>query len=107
MVVHDATGQGVGAEQVRPSKTQWRVLKRDVMADGTQFARMALNPITGRAHQLRLHMQFLGHPLLGDELHGDHGSEDLAPRLCLHASALRLAHPDGGPPLIVESDAPF
>ena len=60
-----------------------------------RYARVALVPVTGRAHQLRLHMAHIGHPLLGDELHGGSLAAALAPRLCLHAAALSFQHPDG------------
>ena len=102
-------GEGTAAaEQVRRSLTRWRVLERAERGDGIKYSRLALLPVTGRAHQLRLHMECVGHPLLGDELHGTgSGAATLAPRLCLHAAALRFEHPDGTGLLSLTSSPPF
>ena len=79
----------------RPSVTRWEVAgRRRRQDDGAPYARLALRPVTGRAHQLRLHCAHLGHPILGDALHGD-GPEWPHLRLCLHASALNFT-PDVG-----------
>jgi tRNA pseudouridine32 synthase/23S rRNA pseudouridine746 synthase len=91
--------QKVDREQGKPSVTRWRVLER--LADRT---RLALEPVTGRTHQLRVHLQAIGHPILGDALPA---LRALAPRLLLHACALRLAHPATGEALAFESPAPF
>lgn len=91
----------------RESRTEWTVLERGARPDGTPFARVRLRPITGRAHQLRLHLAHVGHPLLGDELHGGPEACAAAERLCLHASALSFPHPLGGPAVSTESPAPF
>ena len=93
MVCHD-TG--------RPALTEWKLLKRD--ADGT--ARLRLIPRTGRSHQLRVHMQALGHPILGDTLYAD-GPARAYPRLMLHAHSLRLNHPATGHGLTITAPAPF
>lgn len=85
----------------RPARTDWRVLRRQ----GGQ-ARMQLKPVTGRSHQLRVHMQALGHPILGDPLYAAGGAAD-HPRLMLHAETLRLAHPATGVMLSFHSKAPF
>ena len=96
------------AEQVRHSVSRWRVLERDVLDDNTRYARVALEPVTGRAHQLRLHMAHIGHPVLGDTLHGGPRAAALMPRLCLHAAALSFEHPDGrSGALSLESPATF
>ena len=97
------------ADGARRSLTRWRVLDRcgDANGIGTQWARIELLPVTGRAHQLRLHMAHLGHPLLGDELHGDDEAVAAASRLCLHACALEFAHPASGETVKVESEAEF
>ncbi len=78
-------------ESGKPSQTFYRVLARYV--DST---RMELTPITGRTHQLRVHMAAIGHPILGDALYGVPAS---APRLLLHALSLSLPHPSGHLPL--------
>ena len=69
--------------------------------------RLALEPVTGRTHQLRVHLQAIGHPILGDALYAPPAVQDLAPRLLLHACALQLAHPATGEALGFESPAPF
>ena len=69
--------------------------------------RVALKPITGRSHQLRVHMVHIGHAMLGDPIYADGVARDLAPRLCLHAHKLRLKHPAHGAWLEWVSDVPF
>lgn len=58
--------------------------------------RVQLTPITGRSHQLRLHMLALGHPILGDKFYAHPLAKALAPRLCLHAERLKITHPITG-----------
>ena len=91
-------------EQGKPSLTRYRVLVRDEAARTT---RLELEPVTGRAHQLRLHLLSLGHPILGDALYAPPQVQARASRLLLHASALRFAHPVSGAPMAFESAAPF
>ena len=81
--------QKVDFEIGKPSLTRFRVIARDPLSDTT---RVELEPVTGRSHQLRVHMAALGHPILGDELYGGeaHGR---AERLLLHATDLGLFHP--------------
>lgn len=57
------------------------------------ITRVRLTPITGRSHQLRLHMLALGHPILGDKFYAHPQAKALAPRLCLHAEFLQITHP--------------
>jgi tRNA pseudouridine32 synthase/23S rRNA pseudouridine746 synthase len=85
----------------KPSLTRWRVLGHDAARDIT---RVELEPVTGRSHQLRVHLQAIGHPIVGDALYGP---PDGAARLMLHACALRLAHPADGRTLALSSPAPF
>jgi tRNA pseudouridine32 synthase / 23S rRNA pseudouridine746 synthase len=87
----------------KPSQTKWRVLSYDPQADRT---RLELEPLTGRTHQLRVHLRALGHPILGDALYGG-AAADSAPRLLLHAAALLFAHPATGRLWQIESQAPF
>jgi tRNA pseudouridine32 synthase/23S rRNA pseudouridine746 synthase len=94
--------QKVDHEHGRASITHWRVLAHE--EDAT---RLALEPLTGRTHQLRVHLQGIGHPILGDALYAPAEVQALAPRLLLHASALELAHPATGEPLAFASAAPF
>ena len=58
--------------------------------------RVKLMPITGRSHQLRLHMLALGHPILGDKFYAHPQAKALSPRLCLHAESLQIQHPITG-----------
>ena len=64
---------------------------------------LELAPRTGRAHRLRVHLASIGHPLLGDALHGGAAHE----RLCLHSAKLAFEHPSSKEPVAFESGAPF
>lgn len=94
--------QKVDAESGKPSTTLWQVLSR-----ASATARLALVPLTGRSHQLRVHLQAIGHPILGDELYAPPEVLAMAPRLLLHAERLTLPHPADGRPLTLESPCPF
>lgn len=85
--------QMVCFERGKPSQTLYEVLARDLDKGET---RVALTPVTGRSHQLRVHMLALGHPMLGDPFYGDADSQARAPRLHLHAEGLSLPHPVSG-----------
>ncbi|NPC55411.1 RluA family pseudouridine synthase [Caenimonas soli] len=91
-------------ERGKPSQTRWRVLAYEAQADVT---RVELEPLTGRSHQLRVHLQALGHPILGDTLYAPPEVQALAPRLLLHATELRFTHPVTGAPMAFTSPAPF
>ena len=93
--------QQVDAAHGKPSLTRWRVLGRE----GPR-TRLALEPVTGRSHQLRVHMAAMGWPIVGDTLYGG-AVAAAAPRLLLHACELRLPHPDDSRPLHWASPAPF
>jgi tRNA pseudouridine32 synthase/23S rRNA pseudouridine746 synthase len=94
--------QKVDAAHGRASLTRWRVLAR--AGDAT---RLELEPVTGRSHQLRVHLQAIGHPILGDALYAPPAVQARAPRLLLHAARLALAHPATGEPLVFDSAVPF
>jgi tRNA pseudouridine32 synthase/23S rRNA pseudouridine746 synthase len=79
--------QKVDFEIGKASQTRYRLLSYDAQHD---CSRVELEPITGRSHQLRVHLAELGHPILGDELYG---SEESAPRLLLHATQLSFPLP--------------
>ena len=83
----------VDALQGKPSHTRWRILGHDDTAGTT---RVELAPVTGRTHQLRVHMAALGHPILGDALYADAATATRAPRLLLHATRLAFKHPSSG-----------
>lgn len=91
--------QKVDFEQGKPSRTRWRVLSHEGNA-----TRLELEPVTGRTHQLRVHLLALGHPILGDALYAPSAA---APRLMLHASLLELAHPASGKAMTLFSPPPF
>jgi tRNA pseudouridine32 synthase/23S rRNA pseudouridine746 synthase len=69
--------------------------------------RLRLRPVTGRSHQLRVHLMALGHPILGDPLYAHPQALGLAPRLLLHACDLWLPHPVSGERLHLHSPTPF
>ncbi|MGI9133444.1 MAG: RNA pseudouridine synthase, partial [Rhodoferax sp.] len=62
---------------------------------------------TGRTHQLRVHLQAIGHPIVGDRLYAPEPLQSATPRLQLHATELRLVHPHSGQTLQVQSAVPF
>ena len=88
----------------KPSLTRYRVLAHDVQRRCT---RVELQPLTGRSHQLRVHMLELGFPILGDTLYAPPEVQAQSTRLLLHASALELAHPVSGERLRFASETPF
>jgi tRNA pseudouridine32 synthase/23S rRNA pseudouridine746 synthase len=92
----------VDFEHGKHALTFWRVLERC-----GDYCRVELTPITGRSHQLRVHMLSIGHPLLGDGLYAHEQALAAWPRLCLHASMLSLTHPQTGERLRFECPAPF
>lgn len=96
--------QQVDPVRGKPSLTRWRLLGPGPLP-GT--ARLALEPVTGRSHQLRVHLLAIGHPIVGDALYAPPEVAAAAPRLWLHASELRLAHPATGEPVHWSSAAPF
>lgn len=85
----------------RPAQTDWRVVR----ATGDE-TRVRLMPVTGRSHQLRVHMASLGHPILGDPLYAQGTAAD-HPRLMLHAENLRFRHPDSGVQIGFSARTPF
>ncbi|UNU72686.1 RluA family pseudouridine synthase [Moraxella nasovis] len=91
--------------------TQYQVLTHEMLIDdkGLEHAvtRMKLKPVTGRSHQLRVHMVHIHHVMVGDPIYADGIARQLSPRLCLHAHKLRLKHPVHGAWLDWVSDVPF
>lgn len=83
----------IDAAQGKPSQTRWRVLSTDT---ARQTTRVELEPLTGRTHQLRVHLAAIGHPILGDALYADPATLAQSPRLLLHAAALGFTHPGNG-----------
>jgi tRNA pseudouridine32 synthase/23S rRNA pseudouridine746 synthase len=94
--------QHVNHKTGKPAVTDWRVVK--LAPDGT--TRVRLFPLTGRSHQLRVHMKALGHPILGDPLYAEGPARDFA-RLMLHAESLRFRHPQTGVMQTCSAPCPF
>lgn len=88
----------------RPSVTRWKAVGQGPLPRTTWIE---LEPVTGRTHQLRVHMQGIGHPIVGDVLYAPLAVAQAAPRLLLHASGLQLAHPTTGELIHWSSAAPF
>lgn len=86
-------------ETGKPSQTRYAVQQRD--ADGTTL--VALYPLTGRSHQLRVHLLALGHPIVGDRFYGPPGP---ASRMLLHAAYLRFLHPSLQTPISFQAPLP-
>ena len=96
--------QKVDYKHGKPSRTRFRVIHHDTRGNTT---RLNLAPETGRTHQLRVHLQTLGHPILGDKLYATKRVREKADRLLLHASFLSLIHPITGQQLCFTSKVPF
>lgn len=75
----------------KPSITRWKTIS--LLPGKPAATHVLLEPLTGRSHQLRVHLLSIGHPILGDALYGDAALQARAPRLLLHASELGLVHP--------------
>ncbi len=86
----------------RATVTNWRVIRRL-----TDRSRVELAPLTGRSHQLRVHLAHIGHPILGDPLYAHDAALSMADRLMLHATRLRFTHPKTGEPMTWDSECPF
>lgn len=80
--------QIVDFELGKPSQTKWQVLERV-----EQETLLLLKPITGRSHQLRVHLQNIDHPILGDRFYAHEKALNMSDRLCLHAKSLSFTHP--------------
>jgi tRNA pseudouridine32 synthase/23S rRNA pseudouridine746 synthase len=94
--------QMVDHEQGKKALTHWRVLERNA-----NTTRVELKPVTGRSHQLRVHMLSIQHPIIGDTLYAHNQALDMADRLNLHAMFLSLRHPVTEQTLYFESKVPF
>jgi tRNA pseudouridine32 synthase / 23S rRNA pseudouridine746 synthase len=90
-------------EHGKPSHTQWRVMGSAL----DNATRVELKPITGRTHQLRLHMMAIGHAILGDTLYAPLEVQAQSSRLLLHARILQFKHPVTAKWMVFESKVPF
>ena len=96
--------QKVDYETGKASLTHYEVIEYNEI---NQTTRVKLKPETGRTHQLRVHMQSIGHAILGDRLYASTTAQKKADRLLLHASQLSFTHPITGEHLSLNSDIPF
>lgn len=94
----------VDRQSGKPSVTRWRTLSHST---GRNTTRVELEPVTGRSHQLRVHLLALGHAILGDTLYGSAHIQAAADRLLLHACSLELSHPVTGRTMNFASTALF
>jgi tRNA pseudouridine32 synthase/23S rRNA pseudouridine746 synthase len=94
--------QMVDHEQGKSALTYWERLSCEV-----DRSRVLLRPVTGRSHQLRVHMMSIGHPILGDRLYAGEQGQAMAERLLLHASHLAFTHPRTGQRLCLDSAPEF
>lgn len=97
----------IDAELGKSSQTLWRALAHECKAQDQACTRVLLSPLTGRTHQLRVHLAAVGHPILGDALYASTEIAAQSPRLLLHAKMLRFKHPINGQILEFESKPPF
>lgn len=94
----------VDYEHGKPAQTFYTVMERDAERN---IARVALKPITGRSHQLRVHLAEIGHPILGCPFYAHAEARTAADRLTLHARRLQVTHPSSGETLSFEAPVPF
>ncbi len=86
----------------RPAETRWSLCEH-----GDDRSRLEVRPVTGRSHQIRLHLATVGHPILGDPLYGHAEALKMSSRLLLHAVRLSIDHPVSGQRMAWTSDSPF
>lgn len=90
---HPKHGERISIKTRKPrsAETRYSILKK-----GEEFTLLEIRPITGRTHQIRVHLAAAGHPLVGDRKYGRKKGKIRGLRLFLHASRLRLTHPETG-----------
>jgi tRNA pseudouridine32 synthase/23S rRNA pseudouridine746 synthase len=94
----------ISLDKGKASLTHFELLSYDTERD---LSRLLLSPVTGRSHQLRVHLLSLGHPIIGDTLYGDVANQALSRRLCLHAAQIEFCHPLTGQSLQYGAATPF
>ena len=92
--------QKVCFETGKPAITHWKRLSTD-----NDTSLLELSPVTGRSHQLRIHLNEIGHPILGCDFYAPENVLAAAPRLLLHASRIRFSHPISGDTITAYSPA--
>lgn len=90
----------------KPAQSYYQIIENFYIQD-VPVSRIVLKPITGRSHQLRVHTQYIGHPIIGDTLYATAQGQSLAKRLCLHAAELSFVHPVTGQTLNFVCQTPF
>lgn len=88
----------------KSAQSQFQVLERLTLPDRTK---VIFTPLTGRTHQLRIHSQAIGHPILGCDLYGTESTQNMASRLMLHASDITFCHPQSQQRITLNSPCPF
>lgn len=99
--------QKVDHEQGKAALTHYRVLSYAQNNDNQITTLLELTPVTGRSHQLRVHMLYLGHPIIGDRLYAHPLALNASNRLQLHAQMLQITHPVNAQTLTFTKDCPF
>lgn len=95
--------QKIDLTRGKDARTDWEIIEREV----DNVTRVRLHPITGRTHQLRVHMAEIGHPILGDDFYAHDEGLKAADRLQLHAHKLMVTHPTEGKEVWFEAPCPF
>lgn len=96
--------QKVCHEHGKPAHTRYQVIERD---HNRKVTRVKLEPVSGRTHQLRVHMLSMGHAILGDQLYAPADLLAMAPRLLLHACHIHLHHPISGNFINIDCEPDF
>ncbi len=95
---HEHMAVTFSGSDARQAKTSYKVLTR-----GTRFTMVELSPFTGRTHQLRVHLAYIGHPIVGDM---KYGIDRKFSRMALHARTLGFNHPGTGEYVEFSSEVP-
>ena len=90
------------AEDGKPALTRFEVIARDL-----EDSRLALYPVTGRSHQLRIHLASIGHPILGCDMYANEAAFNASDRMLLHATSIRFSHPESGEQIEFSCPVPF
>jgi len=91
----------IKTKKPRQAETRYSILKQR-----GEFTLLEIKPITGRTHQIRVHLAAAGHPLVGDRRYGGHKGKFRGLRLFLHAACLSLTHPETGKKIAFSSPLP-
>ena len=92
------------SKEGKSAQSHYKVIER---LDEPARTRVFFTPLTGRTHQLRVHSQAIGHPILGCDLYGTTATQEMAPRLLLHALDINFDHPQSQKRMLLKSPCPF